>query len=128
MLTRYRIYRPNTNGFDAREVELPPEPNLRDIEVIVNPILFPLGHDPGGFKDWSEHVRVFWPPADDTPAAYLDMFVDEHGALKSQPVNDQATAIYHNNMKVHRPAEFERGKPHPPIHGVAVLFLRQVWF
>lgn len=69
-----------------------------------------------------ERVRVFF---DDR---YLDMFVDEMGAIKRLPRNDAATVIYWNNMRAHALEEFAKavGK-HPCIYGDAVLFLRPVW-
>jgi hypothetical protein len=68
-----------------------------------------------------EHVLVFW------WNRYTDMFVDETGVLKGLPVNERATEIYLNNLRVHAPGSDALILP-PSIHGPAVLFDKKVWF
>jgi hypothetical protein len=90
--------------------DLPEKPSYQELKQIVQPRL-------DGAE--LERVNVFW------NGEYLDMFVDETGLLKGLPVNEVATRIYHNNMRIHNPL-FDG--PWPPICGPAVLFLRKVWF
>jgi hypothetical protein len=68
-----------------------------------------------------EHVRVFWWDR------YTDMFVDDVGALKGLPVNEVATEIYLNNLRVHDPDSQHLIAP-PSIHGAAVLVDKKVWY
>ena len=78
-----------------------------------------------GVDNDPEHVRVWH------QGRYLDMFVDETGALEGLPVNERATAIYHANVLEHDPdgpdAQEIRNGDAPMIYGDAVLFLEPVW-
>jgi len=114
MRMHVRIYWPN--GMDeVRVVECEPG-NINHIHRIVDPVTTRL----------LEHVNVFWPFWTDTKAEYLDAFVHEEGHIIGLPVNRAATAIYHNNVRVHAPKEYEP-RTMPWIVGPMVLFEKKVW-
>lgn len=70
-----------------------------------------------------ERVRVFW------PRVYIDLFVDETGMMKQLPVNYKATRMYRNNVIVHEKiTNPEEIQDMPRIHGVAILFEKQIWY
>jgi hypothetical protein len=115
---------------EEREVELAAEPSLSELDAILRPLLD--GAD-------LERVRVWYVPGTigaapgaraTEPGAYRDMFVDEQGAIKNLPMNQDASNIYWSKT-------LERARPQlnptkflwPGVHGPAVLFPeRQVWF
>jgi hypothetical protein len=110
--TTCRVYRPGNPAPETVNIgDWPDDPGFSRISAAVRPLLC------GAHL---ERVRVW------DRDSYLDMFVDEEGAIKKLPVNGAATAIYHANML--------RGQPGadtslwPRIHGVAVVFDRRVWF
>lgn len=73
-----------------------------------------------------EHVNVFADFYGGQKFKYLDMFVNEFGALDPQlPFNRIASDIYANNMLMHRPDI--RREEIPAIRGPAVLFEERVW-
>jgi hypothetical protein len=103
-------------------LDMPRQPGFGEISAIVNPYL----QVPGKSAAYMERVTV-WHNGE-----YLDMFVDDMGAIKRLPVNEAATLIYHANMIAHA-EHFEHcltpdTSDWPKIHGVAVLFHRRVWF
>lgn len=73
-----------------------------------------------------EHVRVFYDFNGGDDFSYLDMFVNELGHLQGLPLNVTATAIYHNNVRVHDPRR-AASQVMPVIVGDAVLFEKVVW-
>lgn len=75
--------------------------------------------------DPMEHVRVFADFHGGQKARYLDMFVNELGHLKGMELNAVATAIYHNNVRVHQPDKAKEDMM--PVVGPAVLFEERVW-
>jgi hypothetical protein len=121
MLTRYAILRTDGSRQEV-EVDWPPRPSLMDIREVVLPILLEA-RGVGAPSAWLEHVAVLH------GGQRASMFVDETGAVGGQPVNLAATRVYHA-------ASIARGEPHadgiiadaPLIHGVAILFNRNVWF
>ena len=76
----------------------------------------------GYIDGWPEHVRIFSASGE----WFWSMFVDDEGIRKGLPVNPLATEEYHRNTKIHRPQVYETYTKHQHIHGVAVLFERQV--
>ena len=98
-------------------IELEREPTFTKLADIVNPYLQAEGKPEAFF----EHIRVFH------QGDYDSMFVDDMGALKKLPVNEAATLIYHANMLAHECPGADTST-WPKIHGVAVLFHRNVWF
>lgn len=117
--TKYTILRPN--GIDeSGEIGLSPEPGLKQLDAVLDPIFHaqrPLAH--------YEHVRIF-----SEAGQYVSMFVDEESSLLRMAFNRKATIEYHRNMIVNRRAPQIDGiiPGSPSIHGVAVLFDRNVWF
>jgi hypothetical protein len=114
MQTEWTILRP---GEPSEKVtgNLPEVPGFSRLSNICRPL---VGGD-------IERVRVWY------DSQYLDMFVNEQGALLGLPVNHAATEIYHANIRTHFPAEYARqlkAGTLPPIAGCAVLFCRAVWF
>lgn len=117
--TNFTILRPN--GIDeSGETGLSPEPTLKQLDAVLNPIFHaqrPLAH--------YEHVRIL-----SEAGQYVSMFVDAESSLLRMAFNRKATIEYHRNMIVHRNAPHIDGiiQASPIIHGVAVLFDRNVWF
>lgn len=74
--------------------------------------------------DPMEHVTVFADYSGGTEYTYLDMFVNELGHERGLEVNVLATALYHNNVRVHQP---ELLADAPFVVGPAVLFEERVW-
>lgn len=95
----------------AQTVMLPHAPGYDRLREVVEPLLDGCN---------MERVNVLH------EGRYTDMFVDETGALKSLPRNDEATAIYRNNWLTHNPGTDPESMP--AIYGTAVLFGRRVWF
>lgn len=116
MITKYQVIQPDGTTTE-HEVDLPADPSLREMNTICVPHIGP--------GEPLERVKVFW------DGFYRSMFVSEmgHRALTTRgplPINPKATEIYHNNIKVHAPAEHDPDGP--TIAGVAVLFDRRIWF
>lgn len=100
--------------------QLPGHENLRDFLSALEAHIFPITGSP------MEHVHVFADFNGGRNFKYLDMFVNEEGALDPQmPVNVLASAIYANNTIVHDPNI--RREEIPFIHGNAVLFEDKIW-
>ena len=98
------------------KLEWPREPDFVTLRDFVQPLI----QTPGKSEAYIEHVRV-WHNGN-----YCSMFVDDMGALKKLPINEAATKIYNANLLEHDPKlAAELGEA--PIHGPAVLFLRNVW-
>lgn len=93
-------------------VDLPKDPGYHALAEIIHPLLGP-GRN-------LERVNVLH------EGQYTDMFVDDSGMLHNLPVNEDATAIYRNNVLTHEPDT--RAEDLDQIHGPAVLFSRKVWF
>lgn len=72
-----------------------------------------------------EHVNVFVDFYGGYRHRYLDMFVNEEGAIVHMPVNVMASAMYANNWMTHEPNA--RREEIPMIYGPAVLFEEKVW-
>jgi len=116
MQTKFEVL--GINGIaSVHQIDLDPTPSFAQLSTIVNPFLQVKGK-PEAFL---EHVRVLY------EGEYVSMFVDDMGALKKLPVNKAATHIYHANLLSRSPAGIDT-RDWPKIHGVAVLFDRNVWF
>lgn len=118
MKTGYTILRPS-GIHETGSVELPAIPSLAKIREIVDPIL--NSQRPGADL---EHVRVFGQGGE-----YVSMFVDDRSAQLGMKPNPDATREYHRNMIVHRKAPAIDGimPGQAMIHGVAILFDRNLW-
>lgn len=68
-----------------------------------------------------EHVNILHPDKQDE---YVDMFVDEVGAITGLPVNEEATRLYQRNSIIHQGAKAE---DLPKIYGPAIVILEKVW-
>lgn len=76
MKTEYLIIRPN-EYLEAREVDLPAEPNLEELQAITGP-----------FFKWIERVSV------PSPVGWRDMLVDEEGWIGPKAeLNPRASRI-----------------------------------
>ncbi len=62
--------------------------------------------------EYVEIVRVFY------KGEYEQLIVDEEGIITHQPLNQEATLLYHENVRIHQP---ELLIDAPKIHGIAVL-------
>lgn len=89
-------------------------PSLDELRSVIRPALR-LTDD-----DHFERVAVL------NQGVPTDMFVDECGAVKGLPRNDEATKIYHAFWLTKYP-DADVSKL-PFIAGIAVLFNRRVWF
>jgi hypothetical protein len=118
MNTKMIIMRPGEPS-EEREVDLAPQPTLRELDAVLRPQL-----DGGDL----EHVLVY---AADVPflgkRGYRDMFVDEVGHRKNLPRNEAATELYCRNVRLHEPEKLD--DPDYFIVGPAVFFPdRRIWF
>jgi len=68
-----------------------------------------------------EHVNILHP---DSETEYVDMFVDEVGALTGLPINEEATRLYQRNAIIHQGAKAEELNK---IYGPAIVILEKVW-
>jgi hypothetical protein len=109
--TKYRVFS-EAGTFADHEILMDEKPSYDDLRSLVEPHL-------GGAR--LMHVRVLCPLL----GAWTDMFVDEMGALRRLPRNDDATRIYRNGFLSKRPDDDPEKLPY--IAGTAVVFLRQVW-
>ncbi|NTE96712.1 hypothetical protein [Agrobacterium tumefaciens] len=112
MQTTFTIIQPD-GAEEVHTVELPEQPEFKQLAAVIQPIL-------GKNRDM-ERINVFWQDR------YACMFVDDMGVLDDLPLNAKATEIYNNNLRVHNP-ELHAELGVNPIHGVAILFDRRVWF
>lgn len=116
------VYRPDQPEPQISNARMPPKPSLRDIKIVVLPLL-----DRGdGVPRDLEHVSVLF------QGERADMFVDEVGVNDGLPRNDLATDIYRANWISQHPANALRAnfdpESLPHIAGTAVLFRgRRVW-
>lgn len=100
------------------EIDWPPKPGIDLINKLVKPLLN---------DSWIEHVSVLYDFHNVGKLEPSDMFVDEIGALKSLPINREATLIYHTFTN-------DRRKPKSPltnlafIYGTAIIFERRIWY
>lgn len=100
--------------------QLPGPENLRDLLTALENHIEPITGSP------MEHVHVYADFNGGRQFKYLDMFVNEEGALDPKlPVNVMASAIYANNTLMHQPNV--RREEIPFIHGPAVLFEEKIW-
>jgi hypothetical protein len=109
--TKYRVFS-EAGTFADHEILMDEKPSYNDLCSLVEPHL-------GGSR--LMHVRVLCPLL----GAWTDMFVDEMGALRRLPRNDDATRIYRNGLLSKRPDDDPEKLPY--IAGTAVVFLRPVW-
>ena len=118
MKTEYTILRPSGIN-ESGSVDLPELPTLRDIKLIVAPI---LNSQRAGAH--LEHVRIF-----SKDGEYVSMFVDDRSAQLGMKLNPDATREYHRNITVHQKAPNSDGimPGQSMIHGVAILFSRNLW-
>ena len=110
--TNYTIIQPD-GAEEVRTVDLPEKPSFTQLASVIRPLL--------GFGRDAERVNVL------LQGRYTDMFVDDMGVLDGLPINAKATAIYNNNLRENSPA-VAAVLGEQPIHGVAILFDRRVWF
>ena len=109
------IYRPDQVAAQIVNVRMPDKPSLRDIHIVVLPLL-----DRGdGVQRDLEHVSVLF------QGEHADMFVDEVGVNDGLPRNDLATDIYRANWLDQFPDVDPESLPH--IAGTAIVFGRRVW-
>lgn len=110
------VHRPDQPEPQIVNARMPPKPSLRDIKIVVLPLL-----DRGdGIPRNLEHVSVLF------EGQPTDMFVDEVGVNDGLPRNEQATAIYRTYWLQEHPGDDPESLPH--IAGTAVLFRgRRVW-
>jgi len=111
--TRITVYRPG----------LPPEPRtflFQEHPSVIDLRRLLLVDDLLWAKNYYERVRV-WHGGE-----YLDLFVDETGALKDLPRNEAATTIYRANAIAHMP-DVKDPEELDAVFGVAILFHRRVW-
>jgi hypothetical protein len=129
MMLKMAIFRPGEDEPEVCDVECREDEHRRPVfEDLIPEINAALKMAPGVHY---EHVKVFWKDE------HLDAFVDEFSSLADPngvvevgrseplPVNEKATEIYHNNVRVHEPRLL---KGAASIHGTMVLFDRPVWF
>lgn len=117
MSTPYLIIRPGSEKATLHSIEWPHEPGFHRIGALVCPLL--------GEREPLEHVTVLYSDK------RCDMFVSEYGQMPLTwrpplPRNDRATAIYRRASMRANPEQIEDDLP--TIAGVAVLFLKRVWF
>lgn len=112
---------------ELREIDLPKEPSYEQLRSICMPLIDPKNPDAHNI----ERVRVLYRDervdrADRDRGGYVDMFVHDEGAIRRHSINRRATAIYRANVLLQDPDI--NLDTLPSLHGVAVLFLRRVWF
>ena len=112
MRTTYQII-PPTGDIENCEVEWPRDPGLATISEIVMPVL-----TRARMHCNFEHVAVLH---DGKPCS---MFVDDEGLIRHQLINLRATEVYHAASKSRGMNTRFAGR----IHGIAILFDRNVWF
>jgi hypothetical protein len=110
MITTYSVIRPG-HASETHSIDWPKEPGFDRISALVRPLL-----------DGAELERV----AVLHHQRRTDMFVDETGALRGLPRNDEATEIYRANWLQQHPHTDPEALP--AIYGTAILFDRPVWF
>lgn len=118
MKTEYTILRPS--GINESGIaDLPAIPSMAKIREVVGPIL--NSQRPGADL---EHVRIF-----SKDGEYVSMFVDDRSAQLGMKPNPDATREYHRNLIVHQKAPNIDGimPGQNMIHGVAILFSRNLW-
>lgn len=118
MKTEYQILRPS-GIHETGVIDLPAIPSLQKIREIVDPIL--NSQRAGAYL---EHVRIF-----SKDGEYVSMFVDDRSAQFGMKPNPDATREYHRNIIVHHKAPNIDGimPGQSMIHGVAILFSRNLW-
>jgi hypothetical protein len=109
--TRYRVFT-ETGGRVDHEILMEKKPVYQDLFALVEPHL-------GGASPM--HIRVLCPFLN----AWTDMFIDDMGALKRLPRNEEATRIFRNGYLAKRPGDDPEKLPY--IAGPAVVFLRSLW-
>jgi hypothetical protein len=109
--TIYRVFA-ETGAYADHEIQMAKEPVYEDLRRLIEPHLC-------GAR--LMRVRVLCPTLGD----WVDMFIDDMGALKRLPRNDAATTIYRNGHLSKNPNDDPETLPY--IAGPAVVFLRPVW-
>ena len=113
--TSFQILRPGLPAED-RAVALDRMPDFKALNRIIKPIL----------QGDLERVAVLADFCGGSNFQPLDMFVDDCGALKGLPRNDEATTIYRRAAMLRMP--MRDPEQLPAIYGTAILFSRRVWF